>query len=100
MIPVPTVGRVTVEPIFRLQAETEALKKNAAGLIIPEIKGDGKTKFDGIPNQGIIKALPADYSGPLQLQDHIVFNEPKPYGLNIDGEKYFILDEKKIDAVL
>lgn len=95
---IPAKGRVIVKVYLRSKAEAEAVQKRS-GLLIPTQK-DNKHTFEGVPNEGFIYALPDDYSGPLKLGQHVVFDEDSPKGFKWQGETMFALKTDQIAAII
>lgn len=92
----PVNDHVLVEPILHSEQRAKEIMERS-GLYIP--KPDNKThSFEGIPSQGLIYALPADYSGPLKVGMHIVFSEAAPKGFKYDDRTLFPIAIDKIVA--
>lgn len=92
---IPVSGNLFVRPVLASEERAEAIAKRS-GLLIP--KPDNKHSFEGVPNQGIIYALPADYSGSLKVGSRVVFDEKAPKGFKWDGFTLFPLKIEQIVA--
>lgn len=95
----PIGDRVVVRPL----TEEEAGTKSAAGIIIPETADKEK------PDQGIVVAVGKgkwDEDGekriPMEVKegDRVMFSKYGYDEVEIRGEKYFIVSEKDILAVI
>lgn len=98
----PTNGNFLIEPIIRTEQETKELRDRLAksGLYAADIKPDNKTKFEGVPNQGIIRYIPEGYEGELKAGMHVVFDESTPQGFKHDGMSLFAIKDFQIVAVI
>lgn len=100
----PINGYYLVEPQLHSDRKVEELrrhvKKSGTNLLIPELKPDSKTTFEGIPNFGVIRFVPADADPDLQVGMLVVFNEPKPLGFKHEGKTLFPLKADQILAGL
>lgn len=83
----PINGNVLVKPLFHSQAQIDDMKKRLPGFEFAKPKPDEKHTFEGVPNQGYIHALPADYGGDLKVGQRIIFSETSPKGFKHEGEK-------------
>lgn len=94
----PANGRVLIELVLRSQAYAEAVHKRS-GLFVPPPENKMHS-FEGIPNEGVVFALPDDYNGPLQIGDRVIFNESNPKGFKFEGHKLLPVDVDQIMGVI
>ncbi len=73
----PLNGHVLLEPV-------EAAEQTAGGLYLPDT---AKEK----PDEGFIRALPADADEELDLNDRVIYKRFAGEELKIDGETYRIV---------
>lgn len=88
----PLNGFILVEPILRTDAaheETKAKIEKAGLLMAPKQGPDNQSNFEGIPNTGFVRHLPADFKGDLKPGDKVMFSVDKPDGFKHEGVKYF-----------
>lgn len=92
----PVNGRALIAPILHSEARAKEVM-DRSGLYL--VKPDNKLhSFEGIPSQGIIRALPAEYYGPLRVGMRVVFSEEAPKGFKHNDEVLFPIDIDKIVA--
>jgi hypothetical protein len=98
----PTNGNYMIEPRLHSDIKTQELRKRMAksGLLTPDIKPDSKTTFEGIPNTGTIRFVPADADPNLKVGMVVVFDEPKPHGFKWEGMTLFPIKREQIIAGL
>lgn len=86
----PLGKRVLVKPV---EKET----KTAGGLIIPDTAEDKKSSQGTVVKLGLTKA---DYKFKVKEGDMVFFKKYSPEEIEIDGEKYMLVDEKDVLAVI
>lgn len=91
-------GKVLIEPYFNSKALAAEVKKRS-GLEVAKIR-DNKTSFEGVPNQGFIYALPADYHGELRLGQLVIFRNSNPKGFMWEGKTLFPLELDQILGIV
>ncbi len=91
MKPIP--GYVLLTPFSERDNFADDLKART-GLHMPT------AEFKGIPNQGIVYALPHDYDGELKKGDRVVFNDKAPQGVNFEGIKVIRIKLTDVQAVV
>ena len=98
----PVGDNILVEPILRMAAATKELRERASksGILVPDKKPDNRETFEGIPNQGYVRFLPANYQGPLKPGDHVIFSVEKPEGFKHDGMQFFAIKPDQIVATI
>lgn len=97
-------GNFLIEPVLRTDQENKELRERLekSGLLMPDNanRPDNKTKFEGVPNQGIIRYMPEGYAGELKVGMHVVFDENTPQGLKYEGMTLFAIKDFQIVAVV
>lgn len=98
----PLPGKVIITPYLQSEALAADVKKRSGLLVAPP---DNKRHgFEGIPNQGFVFALPADYDGPLEPGLRVVFKENNPQGFkdpkDLDKRTFFSLQLDQVIAVV
>lgn len=100
----PVNGNFLVEPMLRTEIENKELKDRMAksGLLVPDAAGkpDNKNKFEGVPNQGVIRHIPESYKGELKVGQMIVFAIESPSGLKWEDKTLFAVKADQIVAVI
>lgn len=92
----PVAGRALIEPILHSEARAkEVMDRSGLHLTKPDNK---LNSFEGIPNQGVVYALPDAYEGPLTVGMHVVFVENAPRGFKHDDRVLFPIDLDMIIA--
>lgn len=89
---VPLKNKVAIEIILYSDARQKEIQKTIPGFQL------GKAEFEGLPNQGLVYALPGGYSGPLVLGDHVVFKTQNPKGHRVDGKTIFVIEQSEVIA--
>lgn len=92
----PLEGCVLLKPYLPSKIQRAKLAKAGLHMVEP--------KFEGVPNQGFIEALPAGYDGTLKIGDRVVFIDSRPRGfkvtLNDEKIKLITVEIVNIGAVI
>lgn len=92
----PLAGNVALRPLLQSEARAAEVMERS-GLHMPKpTNSDGF--FEGIPNQGIVYALPAAYKGELKINDRVAFSEQAPKGFKFEGQALFVIKLEQIVA--
>lgn len=95
---VPINDTALIEPKLRSAKFADEVMARS-GLYMPKPENT-QHSFEGIPNEGDIFALPADYSGELKVGMRVVFKENRPAGFKFDGHKLLPIKIDNIEAEL
>lgn len=87
----PLPNRIIVEIVTRSDARREAAA--LAGITLPD------APTEGVPNEGIVYAVPPGVDPEIQVGRRVFFKEELPKGFRIDGRPLLGLWESQILGV-
>jgi co-chaperonin GroES (HSP10) len=72
--------------------------KARSGLLVPP--PDKMYSFEGIPQKGVVYALPESYKGPLKAGMLVIFKDNAPKAFKFEGKDLAIMELSKITAIV